>query len=234
MTSPVSSGPGVAVIVVAGGLGDRLGAATPKAFVPLRGEPLLVHAVRACRAARCAGALVVVVPADLVGTAEGLLAGADLEARVVAGGSTRQDSVRAGLDACPAEAGIVAVHDAARPLLRPSLLDAVVAALGEGWDAVAPAVAVSDTLKEVDRDGTVTATLDRTRIRAVQTPQVFRRAALAAAHAHHAGAAATDDLALVEADGGRVRLVDGDLANLKITYADDLRVAAALMDAVDV
>ncbi|HTR97126.1 MAG TPA: 2-C-methyl-D-erythritol 2,4-cyclodiphosphate synthase, partial [Candidatus Acidoferrales bacterium] len=119
----------------------------------------------------------------------------------------------------PRDADVVVVHDAARPLAAPGLFEAVVAAVGAGADAAVPALAVTDTLKRVEA-GRVAATVERAGLVAVQTPQAFRRAALAAAH--EGGAEATDDAALVEAAGGRVVVVDGDARNVKITDAGDL------------
>ncbi len=146
--------------------------------------------------------------------------------RVVAGGSTRSASVRCGLDAVPDSCDIVVVHDAARPLASVELFEAVVGAVQAGADAAIPAVAVSDTIKRV-ADGQVAQTIDREGLVAVQTPQAFRIGALRAAHA--TGAEATDDAALVEAAGGRVVVVAGDPANLKITTKDDLAVIGMRM-----
>jgi 2-C-methyl-D-erythritol 4-phosphate cytidylyltransferase len=138
---------------------------------------------------------------------------------VVAGGATRSGSVRAGLAVVPAAAGIVVVHDAARPFASPEIYRAVVAAVREGADGAVPGVAVADTVKQV-RDGVVVATLDRESLVAVQTPQAFAAAALRRAHA--GGGEATDDAALVEAAGGRIVVVPGDPANTKVTLRGDL------------
>ena len=143
---------------------------------------------------------------------------------VVAGAATRSGSVRAGLAAVPADAGIVLVHDGARPLAGPDLFVRVAAAVTEGVDAVVPTVAVTDTLRW--RDG---GPVHRDELLAVQTPQGFRAAALRDAHA--AGGEATDDVSLVEAAGGKVVVVDGTPANIKITHPDDLVVAGALLAA---
>lgn len=222
---------GTAAILVAAGDGRRLGEDHPKAFVELGGQPLLVHAARALLAASSVGELVVVVTPGFTERAEGLLRSAAVPARyaVVEGGTTRSESVRAGLTAA-GHPLIVAVHDAARPLVTPALVDACVAALVEPWEGVAPAIAVVDTLKQVDGDGEILRTVDRDSVWAVQTPQVFNAATLMAAH-DHASVPATDDLALLEAMGARVRVVPGEHANLKVTYPGDLVVAAALLAA---
>jgi 2-C-methyl-D-erythritol 4-phosphate cytidylyltransferase len=146
--------------------------------------------------------------------------------RIVEGGDTRSQSVRRGLEAVPDEVGIIAVHDAARPLAGLEIWVSVISAVEDGADAAIPGIAVTDTVKEIGEDGHLT-TLDRSRLVAVQTPQAFRAAALKAAHA--GGADATDDAALVEAAGGRVVLVAGSVHNIKITSPIDLLLAATLV-----
>jgi 2-C-methyl-D-erythritol 4-phosphate cytidylyltransferase len=197
-------------IVVAAGTGSRFGGA--KQFEELDGRRVVDRAVAATLAV--ADGVVVVVPADR--TQDGLLAGH----RVVAGGATRSDSVRAGLAAVPDEADVVVVHDAARPHASAALFEAVVAAVRAGADGAVPGVALSDTVKRVHA-GRVVDTLDRTGLVAVQTPQAFAAAALRRAHA--AGGDATDDATLVERSGGVVVVVDGEPANIKITHRGDLR-----------
>jgi 2-C-methyl-D-erythritol 4-phosphate cytidylyltransferase len=214
-------------IVVAGGAGRRFG--ERKQFSSLGGRPVLAWAVEACRGV--SDGVVLVVPAG-VEADDPSHAGADA---VVAGGATRADSVRHGLHAVPTDADIVVVHDAARPLASPALFAAVLAALREeGVDGAIPGLAPSDTIKVVDEAMNVTSTLDRAALVAVQTPQAFRAAALRAAHAHVGaetgpGGAATDDAMLVEATGGKVRVVPGHAENLKITTPDDLVAAERLL-----
>ena len=221
-------------IVVAGGSGRRFG--DMKQFASLGGRPVLEWAIDACRPV--SAGVVLVVPAGSSGPDAH---GADV---VVAGGSTRAASVRCGLAGVPAEAEVVVVHDAARPLARTETFEAVLAALGEdGVAGVVPGLRPSDTIKAVDAAGDVTATLDRDTLVAVQTPQAFRAPALRAAHegarvADGAGmgpgpASATDDAVLVEADGGRVRVIPGQTDNLKITTAEDLEAAERLLAARD-
>jgi 2-C-methyl-D-erythritol 4-phosphate cytidylyltransferase/2-C-methyl-D-erythritol 2,4-cyclodiphosphate synthase len=212
-------------VVVAAGAGTRFGA--PKQWAPLAGRRVLDWAVAAVRSAPSCDGVVLVVPAADVGTpAVRAVAGVDV---VVGGGATRSASVRAGLAALPATATVVVVHDGARPLARPALLEAVVAAVRAGADAALPATPVTDTVKRVAGDGVVTGTVDRTDLVAVQTPQAFARAALVRAHA--GDPEATDDAALVEAIGGRVVVVAGDPENLKLTDAGDLAVAATRLAA---
>ena len=143
---------------------------------------------------------------------------------MVAGGNSRAESVRRGLDAVPDSAEVILVHDAARPLASPELFASVVAAVTEGGaDGAIPGLAVSDTIKVVDDTQRITATLDRSTLMAVQTPQGFVAHLLRQAHA--GGAEATDDAALVEALGATVRVVPGEPRNLKITTPADLRTA---------
>jgi 2-C-methyl-D-erythritol 4-phosphate cytidylyltransferase len=208
-------------IVVAGGAGSRFG--DRKQFSSLGGRPVLEWAVEACRPS--SAGVVLVLPAD---SQDADHHGADA---VVAGGATRADSVRCGLAAVPDDAEVIVVHDAARPLASRRLFDAVIAAAGaDGVDGAVPGVPPSDTIKAVDGAGSVTSTLDRSTLVAVQTPQAFRAGVLRRAHAHaDPGAGATDDATLVEALGGTVRVVPGEPANLKITDPDDLVVAERLL-----
>jgi 2-C-methyl-D-erythritol 4-phosphate cytidylyltransferase len=217
-------------VVVAGGSGQRFGAL--KQFLPLAGSPVASWSVRA--ASRVVDGVILVVPAGAgahplgdvpaPGDTGDAAFGAD---RVVAGGDTRSASVRAGLAAVPDDAEVIVVHDAARPLATPELFLAVVDALGsDGVDGAVPVVPVPDTLKRVE-DGRVVASLDRTGLVAVQTPQAFRAAALRAAHRD--GAEATDDAGLLEATGRTVRTVEGDPRNLKLTHPEDLVLAESLL-----
>jgi 2-C-methyl-D-erythritol 4-phosphate cytidylyltransferase len=143
----------------------------------------------------------------------------------VPGGATRADSVRAGLAEVPADAVVVLVHDAARPLLPDEVIERVIAPLSEGWDGVVPGLPVADTLKRVDGDGAVAETVSRDGLWAVQTPQAFPAEVLRAAAAD--GRGGTDCASLVEARGGRVKVVQGDPRLLKVTTADDLAKIAS-------
>jgi 2-C-methyl-D-erythritol 4-phosphate cytidylyltransferase len=205
----------VGAVVVAAGRGDRFG--TAKQFLELDGRRLVDRAVDACRA--LSDEVVVVLPAGAAWTGPAVDA-------AVPGGATRSDSVRAGLAALRRDVDVVIVHDAARPLASRRLFDAVVRAVRAGADAAVPGVPVADTLKRVD--GThVVETVDRAGLVAVQTPQAFRADALRAAHA--TGGDATDDAALVEAAGGVVVVVTGEVTNFKVTEPADLDRATALL-----
>jgi 2-C-methyl-D-erythritol 4-phosphate cytidylyltransferase len=203
-------------IVPAGGSGERLGASGPKAFVACAGRPLLDWSLDAL--ADACERVVVAVPR-----------GFDEPPDRVAGGASRSASVRNALGAAP-EATVVVVHDAARPLVTPELVERCLAALGDE-DAAIAAAPVTDTVKEAGPDGRVARTLDRSRLWAVQTPQVFRAEALRGALdvGDEALAGATDDASLVEAAGGRVRLVAAPPENMKVTTPHDLRVAEAIL-----
>ena len=216
-------------IVVAGGSGRRFG--EMKQFTSLRGRAVAEWAIEACRAV--SAGVVLVVPASLSEAPEQSAHGADI---VVAGGATRAESVRRGLEAVPADAEVVVVHDAARPLAPVDLFAAVLGALQEeGVVGAVPGLAVSDTIKVVDGDMNVTQTLQRDSLVAVQTPQAFRADVLREAHsraANDSDAAPTDDAMLVEATGrGAVRVIPGHPDNLKITTPDDLVTAQRLLSA---
>jgi 2-C-methyl-D-erythritol 4-phosphate cytidylyltransferase len=212
----------VAAILVAAGMGQRLGADVPKAFCTVRGRTLLSYAHARFVAHPLVGRVIVVAPADRVEDAKALT-GSD----VVAGGATRQESVAAGLAALPADIDAVLVHDVARAFVPAEVIDRVVAALRDGADAVIPTRPVTDTIKRVDGDGRVIETVDRSTLAAVQTPQGFRRDVLVAAHAA-AAAHVTDDAGLVEALGGTVVAVDGADEAFKITRPWDLLLAEAV------
>lgn len=215
----------VGVVVPAAGAGTRLGPGAPKALRLLAGEPLLVHAVRRLRACPSVDRVVVAAPAAAVAEVEELLASYDVV--VVPGGDERQDSVLAGLRALPEECDLVLVHDAARALVPVEVVEAVVAALRDGADAVVPVLPVADTVKRVDLAGAVVATVPREDLRAVQTPQGFSRAVLE--RAHTGTVPVTDDAALVERLGLKVVTVQGSPEAMKVTTPFDLVVAEAVL-----
>lgn len=228
---------GATALIVAAGTGERLGAGVAKAFAVLAGEPLLFHAARAFAASESVTGVAVVLPGDAGGTlrddvARLLRRAGVTEPILCPGGATRQESVSRGLEHCGVGVELVAVHDAARPLVSPRLIDRTVAALVPPWDAVAPGLPVAETVKVVDPTRqAVLRTIDRQGLWTVQTPQVFRRVTLARVHARVATSAdaATDDLSLVERAGGRVRLIEGERRNLKVTFPGDLELAEALL-----
>ena len=206
-------------LVVAAGRGERLGTPVPKAFAILAGRPMVEWSIAALQKVAAVTDIVVALPPGVAAPA-GTIG--------VPGGSQRSHSVRAALAAAPDD-DVVLVHDAARPLVTPELVAACLDAV-HGADAAIAATPVTDTIKECE-GGRVTRTLDRSRLWAVQTPQVFRRDALerALAQDDDVVAAATDDAALVEALGGKVRIVPAPRENLKVTTALDLRVAELLL-----
>jgi 2-C-methyl-D-erythritol 4-phosphate cytidylyltransferase len=224
------SAAGAWAVLVAAGSGERFGGKRPKAFANLAGRPLVAESIERLDASPWIEAMVVVAPADweepTILLAEELGAGS-LRA-VVTGGATRTDSVRAGLAEVPADTAFVVVHDAARPLLPDEVVERVLTALDEGWDAAVPALPLADTVKRGEGEA-VAETVDRTGLHAVQTPQAFVAEALRRALAGTGDA--TDCAGLVEASGGRVRLVDGDRRLLKVTTPADLAFVETLLAA---
>jgi 2-C-methyl-D-erythritol 4-phosphate cytidylyltransferase len=200
------------VIVVAAGSGSRFGGA--KQYAPLLGRRVVDWSLEAARSV--ADGVVLVVPPDRAGDHE---PGAD---RVVAGGATRSASVRAGLDAVPADATVVLVHDGARPVASHALFRAVVDAVLAGAEVVVPVLAPVDTV--TDEHGVP---VDRDALRKVQTPQGFAAEVLRRVHATRPEA--TDDASLAVAAGGRLRQVSGERWNLKVTEPDDLHVAETIL-----
>jgi 2-C-methyl-D-erythritol 4-phosphate cytidylyltransferase len=226
----------VAAVVPAAGLGRRLGRRGPKALVRLAGRPLLCWALADLEAAGCLAEIVVVTRPNAIRAVRQLAAAEGFAkiSAVVEGGPTRRASVAAGLAALTTRTSWVAVHDGSRPLAGPALLDhllEVLVADGDGVAGVVPGLPVTDTVREVDADGRSKGIVDRDRLRSIQTPQLFSRAALERAHAlaAEAGVEATDDSALIELVGGRVRVVPGQVGNLKVTTALDLAVAETIV-----
>jgi 2-C-methyl-D-erythritol 4-phosphate cytidylyltransferase len=215
---------GAVAIVLAAGSGERFQGSLPKALVPVAGRSMVVRAVERARACAGIGSVVVVAPLGFEDEVrEGLS-----DVVVVTGGSSRHASVRCGLDAVPDEAPAVVCHDAARALATTGLFDRVLAAL-DGWDGVVPVVPVVDTVKRVSGER-VEGTEAREALSLAQTPQAFVTQALRAAHraAERDGLDATDDALLLERAGYRVRAIEGERLNLKITTPDDLRLAEAI------
>ncbi len=214
-------------ILVAAGRGERLGLDHPKAFAKLGEDPLLAEPLRRLDDSEGVDAVVLVAPPGWeepsILLAEEL--GCGKVSACVSGGDTRADSVRAGLAEVPEDAVVVLVHDAARPLLPESVIERVLAPLSDGWDGAVPGMPVSDTLKRVGADGAVLETVERDSLYAVQTPQAFPADVLRRALA--SGVDATDCAGLVEASGGRVKVVPGDPQLLKVTTADDLAKIAS-------
>jgi 2-C-methyl-D-erythritol 4-phosphate cytidylyltransferase len=212
-------------VVPAAGSGERLGADRPKAFVNLRGKPLLEHALDGLLSSGVIDKVVVAVPPALTDEAMMVFGG---RAQIVAGGSDRTESVGLALSAA-GDPDFILVHDAARALTPPSLIARVVAALAEGHAAVVPGLPLADTIKAVDANGAVLGTPERAGLRAVQTPQGFRTDVLRRAYQRAGAGAVTDDASLVEQIGTPVQIVDGDPLAFKITTPLDLLLAEAVM-----
>ncbi|MFT4201211.1 2-C-methyl-D-erythritol 4-phosphate cytidylyltransferase [Gordonia sp. (in: high G+C Gram-positive bacteria)] len=215
------------VIVPAAGSGTRLGENTPKAFVDLAGRTILARTVDAVQSSDRIDLdrIVVVVPDELTERTRAELSGSACPIDVIVGGAERTDSVRAGLARATGE--YVLVHDAARPFTPAAVFERVVGALRAGHRAVVPGLPVVDTLKRVDGDRRVLQTVDRSVLRAIQTPQGFHADALAQAYAA-TDDVATDDAGLAERAGIDVHVVDGDPDAFKITTPWDLRLARAI------
>jgi 2-C-methyl-D-erythritol 4-phosphate cytidylyltransferase/2-C-methyl-D-erythritol 2,4-cyclodiphosphate synthase len=210
------------VIIVAGGKGVRMGGHVPKQYMELRGRPVLWHTLQAFERAECISGVIVVVAADdMAYCQQAVLGGGDFSKvrSLVAGGSERADSVRAGLGETKAEDTLILVHDAVRPFVSESLIERVVEA-ADRWGAALPALPVADTIKTI-RDEWVEDTPNRNLLRAAQTPQGFRRSLLCRAHEPREVDAATDDAMLVEMLGEPVRIVAGEAENKKLTTPVD-------------
>lgn len=218
-----------AVVIPAGGEGRRMGGRR-KPFLVLAGEPLLCHTLRPFLEHPLVHWVIVALPAADAAHPPAWLADADGRIRVVAGGAERGDSVRNALEAVPAAADVVLVHDAARPLVSREVIDRAIRTAAAGQACVA-AIPVSDTIKEVEAGGVVVGTPDRARLWQAQTPQAFPRALIVHAYARAAreGVRATDDAALVELYGAGVVIVEGAPENIKVTTPADLVVAEALL-----
>jgi len=218
-------------VIPAAGIGARMHADRAKQMMELRGVPLLVHTLRRFEACDAVHQVILVLQPNLTSDVLALISRHNLKkiARVVGGGAERQDSVYRGLQVInPETAGVVAVHDAVRPFVRPEEIRQVIER-AEASGAALLALAATDTIKQVHR-GRVQRTLDRKRIYHAQTPQAFRYEIIKSAYdrAYAEGYAATDDAQLVERAGHRVTVVEGSPINIKITRPFDLRVAEAI------
>lgn len=216
-------------VIVAAGTASRMGG-IDKVMAPLGGEPMIVRTVRAFQNCGAIAEIVVVTREDLILSITSLCRGMDKVKAVVAGGASRQESVARGLSALSGQMKLAAVHDGARPLVSDAVIDRTVRA-AHSYGAAAPAVPVKDTIKVV-KGGLVMATPDRNALRAVQTPQVFDFDLLRGAleKAEKDKAAVTDDCSAVERLGMKVKIVEGEERNLKITTPLDLKIAALLLE----
>lgn len=234
MMSPLlpKDSPKTAAVIPAAGKGLRTGLSTPKQFLPLLGIPVWIHAVRIFEASPLIEEIIMVVPRDAHESCREAIEvhGLKKVSRMVAGGDTRQDSVWAGLEQVSTEVEMVAVHDGVRPMLSDALLARTVRGC-RGKEGCIPIIPFKDTPKRLSEGGTILSTLDRTGLVLAQTPQVFDKEILMEAYrrAYTDGIRATDDAALVERLGYPVRVVEGQWDNIKLTTAEDLQVAEALM-----
>ena len=217
-------------ILAAAGRGDRLGLDRPKAFAPLNDRPLIAESLERLDASEWIEGIVVAAPPEweepCILVAEEVAAGKVAE--TVTGGESRSESVRAALAEVPEEAAVIVVHDAARPLVTDEMIERVLTGLEDGWDGAVPGIPLADTVKRVDGEA-VTETLDRTGLVAVQTPQAFVASSLRDAFStlQQSVAKSPDCAALVEARGGRVRVVPGDRRLVKVTEPADLELVAS-------
>lgn len=229
VTSPGGSRPDAGVVIVAAGAGVRAGPGEPKQFRPILGVPMLLRALRPFTSHPDVGQVVVVLPAGFEARPPewlGKLVGERLA--LVAGGATRAESVRAGLRALARDPTVVVVHDGARPFVTRETIDGVLAKARSGAGAVA-AIQVSDTVKDVEQER-ITKTVPRDRLWRAQTPQAFPRAMIERAYAGlgNGEATPTDDAELCERAGFAVEVVPDSPYNVKVTTADDFRIAEAL------
>lgn len=227
--------PDVGVVIVAGGSGTRVGGRELKQFRWVAGKPMLLHSVQTFMANPHVVSVVCVLPAPLAGDPPPWLFQCDVDRLMISiGGKTRQQSVANGLDDLADEAGIVLIHDAARPGVTPAMIARVIDAVRRDGAAIA-ALPVADTLKSVDTAGHITGTVDRGGLWQAQTPQGFRRELIQRAHldAQAAKVDATDDAALCERIGVPVTVVPGDARAMKVTEEADFARVDALFGMAD-
>jgi 2-C-methyl-D-erythritol 4-phosphate cytidylyltransferase len=219
-------------VLAAAGRGERLEADRPKAFAALRGRPLLAESLERLEASGWIESIVVVAPPGweepVILLAEELGCGKVVAS--VAGGETRGESVRIGVAEVSEDAAVIVVHDAARPLVTDEVIERVVTPLSQGWDGAVPGLPVVDTVKRVAEDGAVVETLARGELVTVQTPQAFVASALRDALASNSVGEATDCASLVEAKGGRVKIVAGDLQLRKVTTPEDIALVESWLE----
>lgn len=222
----------VVAIVPAAGIGSRFGGSVRKTFVELKGIPLLVHTLRRLSEVASISDIIPVLRADDIDAGQKLIVQYKIDKvrQIVSGGAERQDSINNAVKLIEGEC-IVLIHDGARPIISEKLVAALLKNL-EGFDGVIPGLPVKETLKQVDADGMVVSTVDREKFRSIQTPQAFASGVIKRAYkkAYADGFYGTDDAALVERAGGRVKIIQGDPFNIKITTQEDLELAEMLIE----
>lgn len=219
-------------IITAGGQGRRLARDTPKLEIEILGKPMVLYSLAAFQLAGSIDRIILTVPPERLSAwsvATLKAKGIDKMMATVAGGADRQDSVRHALEEIPEHRGAVVVHDGARPLVTPEMIDEV-SSIPADANGVITAVKVTDTVKEVEADR-VEGTFDRSRLMAVQTPQAFPLEVLRKAHrrALRDGFTGTDDASLVERIGGVVKVVEGSRENIKVTFPEDVNRVEAIL-----
>ncbi|MBC7075776.1 MAG: 2-C-methyl-D-erythritol 4-phosphate cytidylyltransferase [Syntrophomonadaceae bacterium] len=225
----------LSVVIAAAGVGRRMGSGTNKQYMLLNSRPVLAYSLDVFAGFDPVKEIIVVANSREINFCKEEVInkyGYQKISRVIGGGKERQDSVWIGLSWLDGSTDFVAVHDGARPLLSPSLLEELFRA-AQKWGAAVPGIPVRDTLKMIDEEGFISQTLDRHSIIAVQTPQVFRYSKLVEAYkkAYEEGFTGTDDASLFERYIGRVKMVPGDHKNIKITFPEDLIAARSLLEA---
>jgi 2-C-methyl-D-erythritol 4-phosphate cytidylyltransferase len=228
----------ITAIVPAAGIGRRFDDSRRKSFFPINGKPLLVHTLSRLGKEALISDIILVVNEEFQSEASDILeeSGVSGTCRIIKGGRERQDSVFNALKYIKDEMNNVVddsyimVHDGARPYIPDGLISRLVAALQDA-DGAVPGIPARDTMKTIDEQGYVDSTLDRDRIRAIQTPQIFKYRVIIDAYevAYQSGYAGTDDAALVERNGGRVRVIDGDPLNIKITTMEDIAIMRCIL-----
>lgn len=220
----------VTAVLLGAGSGQRVGTGTPKQFLALAGEPMLIHSLRTLQDSAGIDCIVVALPEDQAHWPNEIDAFGKVVA-TVAGAETRQGSLARALERLPEETSVVVVHDAARPMLTVRLVESLLAALATDCDGVIPAIPLEDTVKRVSADMFVADQVEREGIWRVQTPQVLRRRALeeALAEATAGEIEATDCSHLLTRTGRKVRVVPGDPQNFKVTHPGDLALAEAVL-----
>lgn len=227
----------IGFIIVAGGSGLRMGTDVPKQFLLLGGRPVLLRTMEAIAGAVPDAEIVVVLPANHIGTLHGLYErfGCTVRYTATAGGASRFESVEAGLKALPDDCSLIAVHDGVRPLVTADMIRRGLDCARTNRTAV-PVIPVTDTIREIAADG-ASHTVDRSKLRAVQTPQIFDGALLRKAYRDAAGhpdkSRFTDDASAVEYFGTAIALYDGSKENLKLTTPADMSIAEAILSSRD-
>lgn len=221
------------VVIVAAGRGERFGGDIPKSFVDLNGKPMLAYSIEVFESMKEVSEIIIVTRPELIGSFwEKTFHKFDFKKirHIIPGGATREDSVWEGLQRVSENQEVVLVHDAARPMIQFNLIEKIIAASFE-WGSAIPALKVKPTLKEVDAEGFIVKTQDREHLWEAQTPQGFRVEVIRNAFekAGRDRIKATDDAFLVEQAGGRVKIVDGDPENIKITTQEDLKWASLVL-----